>query len=115
METLRAEEEAARTELAAPHASHAYRSLHELSERRATVAALHTTAETAFTALRGAHEAEEDAAGRLAAGIEGLGSRLTELGTEHRELLAQAERAGLLSGHLGDAVALPRTVRSPAT
>ncbi|QKW50932.1 TIGR02680 family protein [Streptomyces buecherae] len=115
LETLRAEEEAARTELAALHASHAYRSLHELSERRATVAALHTTAVTAFTALRSAHEAEEDAAGRLAAGIEDLGSRLTELGTEHRELLAQAERAGLPSGHLGDAVALPRTVRSPAT
>ncbi|MDX3851064.1 TIGR02680 family protein [Streptomyces sp. AK02-01A] len=113
--TLHEEEQTARTELAALHASHAYRSLRELSERRSTVEALHTTAVTAFTALRNAHEAEEGAAERLAEGVEDLGSRLTELGTEHRELLSQAEEAGLPAGHLGDAVALPRTVRSPAT
>ncbi|WP_326811039.1 TIGR02680 family protein [Streptomyces scopuliridis] len=114
LETLREEEQTARTELAALHASHAYRSLRELSERRSTVEALHTTATTAFTALRNAHEAEEGAAERLAEGVEDLGSRLTELGTEHRELLSQAEKAGLPTGHLGDAVALHRTVRSPA-
>ncbi|MFF3734570.1 TIGR02680 family protein [Streptomyces sp. NPDC002476] len=115
LETLHEEEEAARTDLAALHASHAYRSLRELSERRSTVEALHTTAMTAFTALRSAHEAEEGAAERLAEGVEDLGSRLTELGTEHRELLGQAEKAGLPTGHLGDAPALPRTVRSQAT
>ncbi|WP_405796215.1 TIGR02680 family protein [Streptomyces sp. NBC_01506] len=115
LETLRDEEQSARTDLAALHASHAYRSLRELSERRGTVEALHTTAVTAFTALRGTHEAEEGAAERLAEGVEDLGSRLTELSTEHRELLTQAEKAGLPAGHLGDAVALPRTVRSPAT
>ncbi|MFE4957665.1 TIGR02680 family protein [Streptomyces sp. NPDC056653] len=115
LETLREEEQTARTELAALHASHAYRSLRELSERRSTVEALHTTAMTAFTALRNAHESEEGAAERLAEGVEDLGSRLTELGTEHRELLSQAEKAGLPAGHLGDAVALPHTVRSQAT
>ncbi|WP_326602230.1 TIGR02680 family protein [Streptomyces sp. NBC_01800] len=115
LETLREEKQTARTELAALHASHAYRSLRELSERRSTVEALHTTAITAFTALRNAHQAEEGAAERLAEGVEDLGSRLTELGTEHRELLSQAEKAGLPTGHLGDAVALPRTVRTQAT
>ncbi|MET9655645.1 TIGR02680 family protein [Streptomyces sp. NPDC006510] len=115
LETLHEEERTARTELAALHASHAYRSLRELSERRSTVEALHTTALTAFTALRSAHGAEEGAAERLAEGVEDLGSRLTELGTEHRELLSQAEKAGLPTGHLGDAVALPHTVRSQAT
>ncbi|MEV3872324.1 TIGR02680 family protein [Streptomyces sp. NPDC049906] len=112
---LREEERAARTALAALHASHAYRSLRELSERRGTVEALRTTAVTAFTALRSAHDAEEDAARRLAEGVEDLGGRLAELGTEHRELLSLAERAGLPAGHLGDAVALPRTARSAAT
>lgn len=113
--TLREEEQTARTDLAALHASHAYRSLRELSERRSTVEALHTTAMTSFASLRNAHEAEESTAERLAEGAEDLGSRLTELGTEHQELLSQAEKAGLPTGHLGDAVALPRTVRSQAT
>ncbi|MCX2970507.1 MULTISPECIES: TIGR02680 family protein [Streptomyces] len=112
--TLRDEEETARTDLAALHASRAYRSLRELSERRSTVEALHTAAAAAFTALGNAHGAEEGAAERLADGVEHFGSRLTELGTEHRELLAQAEKAGLPTGHLGEAVALPRTVRSQA-
>ncbi|MGW5465689.1 TIGR02680 family protein [Streptomyces sp. NPDC003996] len=114
LETLREEEEAARTDLAALHASHAYRSLRELSERRSTVEALHVAAVAAFTALSNAHSAEEGAAERLADGVEHLGSRLAELGTEHRELLTQAEKAGLPIGHLGEAVALPRTVRSQA-
>ncbi|MEU4177434.1 TIGR02680 family protein [Streptomyces sp. NPDC026589] len=112
LRTLREEEETARTELAALHGSHAYRGLRELSERRGTVEALHTTAMTAFAALRGAHEAEESAAERLDEGVEELGARLTELATEHRELLAHAERAVLPVAHLGEAVALPRTVRS---
>ncbi|GAA0494631.1 TIGR02680 family protein [Streptomyces olivaceiscleroticus] len=114
LETLREEEEAARTDRAALHDSHAYRSLHELSERRSTVEALHTAAGAAFTALSNAHGAEEGATERLADGVEHLGSRLAELGTEHRELLTQAEKAGLPTGHLGEAVALPRTVRSQA-
>ncbi|MEU1535820.1 TIGR02680 family protein [Streptomyces fagopyri] len=114
LETLREEEQAARTDLAALHASHAYRSLRELSERRGTVEALHTAAAAAFTTLRNAHDAEEGSAERLAEGVEHLGSRLAELGTEHRELLTQAEKAGLPTGHLGEAVALPRTVLAQA-
>ncbi|MFE5509678.1 hypothetical protein ACFQ9J_03545 [Streptomyces sp. NPDC056529] len=108
------EEEAARTDLAALQAGHAYRSLRELSERRSTVEALHTAAMAAFTALGNAHGAEEGAAERLADGVEHLGSRLAGLGTEHRELLTQAEKAGLPIGHLGAAVALTRTVRFQA-
>ncbi|MFJ4774133.1 TIGR02680 family protein [Streptomyces uncialis] len=115
LRTLREEEESARTDLAALHDSHAYRSLRELSERRSTVEAVHTTAMTAFAAARGAHEAEESAAERLEEGVEDVGAQLTELATEHRELLVQAEKAGLPDGHLGDAVALPRTARSPST
>ncbi|MER7985456.1 TIGR02680 family protein [Streptomyces noursei] len=115
LETLREEEQAARTDLAALHASHAYRSLRELSERRGTVEALHTAAVAAFTTLRNAHDAEESSAERLAEGVEHIGSRLAELGSEHRELLTQAEKAGLPTGHLGAAVALPRTVLAQAT
>ncbi|MEU7327635.1 TIGR02680 family protein [Streptomyces parvus] len=112
LRTLREKEESARTELAALHNSHAYRSLRELSERRSTVEALHTAAVTAFAALHGAHEAEESAAERLDEGVDELGARLTELATEHRELLVQADRAALPAAHLGEAVALPHTVRS---
>ncbi|MFF2569983.1 TIGR02680 family protein [Streptomyces sp. NPDC058084] len=114
LETLREEEEAARTALAALQASHAYRSLRELSERRSTVEALHTAAVAAFTALDNAHGAEEGAIERLADGVEHLGSRLAELGTEHRELLTPAEKAGLPIGHLGEPVALTHTARSQA-
>ncbi|MBL1093125.1 MULTISPECIES: TIGR02680 family protein [Streptomyces] len=114
LESLRGEEQAARIDLAALHASHAYRNLRELSERRGTVEALHTAAVAAFTTLRNAHDAEESSAERLAEGVEHLGSRLAELGTEHRELLTQAEKAGLPTGHLGEAVALPRTVLAQA-
>ncbi|MDX3531052.1 TIGR02680 family protein [Streptomyces sp. ID05-39B] len=115
LEILREEEQAARTDLAALHASHAYRSLRELSERRGTVEALRTAAEAAFTTLHNAHDAQESTAERLAEGVEHLGSRLAELGTEHRELLTQAEKAGLPTGHLGEAVALSRTVLSRST
>ncbi|MFE9812743.1 TIGR02680 family protein [Streptomyces sp. NPDC005548] len=114
LETLREEEQAARTDLTALHASHAYRSLHELSERRSTVEALHTAAVAAFTTLRNAHDAQENSAERLAEGVEHLGSRLAELGTEHRELVTQANKAGLPTGHLGEAVALSRAVLSQA-
>ncbi|WJV47217.1 TIGR02680 family protein [Streptomyces flavofungini] len=114
LETLREEEQAARTDLAALHASHAYRGLRELSERRGTVEALRAAAVAAFTTLRNAHDAEEGTAERLAEGVEHLGGRLAELGTEHRELLTQAEKAGLPAGHLGEAVALPRTVLAQA-
>ncbi|WP_413801422.1 TIGR02680 family protein [Streptomyces iranensis] len=115
LETLRDEEQAARTDLAALHASHAYRSLRELSERRGTVEALHTAAVAAFTTLRNAHDTEGSTAERLAEGVDHLGSRLAELGTEHRELLTHAEKAGLPTGHLGETVALSRTVLAPAT
>ncbi|MFF4423828.1 TIGR02680 family protein [Streptomyces sp. NPDC001549] len=106
---LREEEQAARTELDALRASSAYRSLEELSERRTTVAALDTAAGTSFAALTRAHDTEEGAADRLAEGIEQLGERLGELGTDHRELVVQAEKAGLPTGHLGETVGLPRT------
>ncbi|MFF6846151.1 TIGR02680 family protein [Streptomyces antimycoticus] len=115
LETLRDEEQAARTDLAALHVSHAYRSLRELSERRGTVEALHTAAVAAFTTLRNAHDTEESTAERLAEGVDHLGSRLAELGTENRELLTHAEKAGLPTGHLGETVALSRTVLAPAT
>ncbi|MFG2439682.1 TIGR02680 family protein [Streptomyces sp. NPDC048508] len=114
LETLREEEQAARTDLAALHASHAYRSLRELSERRGTVEALHSAAMAAFTTLHNAHDTQESTSERLAEGVEHLASRLAELGTEHRELLTQAEKAGLPIGHLGEAVALSRTVLSQA-
>ncbi|MBB5938445.1 TIGR02680 family protein [Streptomyces zagrosensis] len=108
-ERLRAfqeERDAAQTEQEALRASEGYRSLAELSERRATVAALHTAADTAFSSVLSAHRAEESAADRLAEGTERLGQRLGELSTVHRELLSDAERAGLPTGHLGDGVAL---------
>ncbi|GAA2463382.1 TIGR02680 family protein [Streptomyces macrosporus] len=108
LRALQEAEQAARTELTALHASSAYRSLEELSERRTTVEALHAAADTSFVALGKAHEAEESAADRLAEGVEQLGSRLGELGTDHRELVVQAERAGLPTGHLGETVALPQ-------
>ncbi|MFI0219880.1 TIGR02680 family protein [Streptomyces lydicus] len=112
LETLRDEEQAARTDLAALHSSHAYRSLRELAERRSTVEALHSAALATYTTARNAHEAEEGAAERLYEGVEHLGSRLTELQTDQRELLSLAEKAGLPTGHLGEAVALPCTVQS---
>ncbi|WKD31780.1 TIGR02680 family protein [Streptomyces xanthophaeus] len=108
LSALREEEQAARTELDALRASSAYRSLEELSERRTTVAALDTAAGTSFAALTKAHDTEAGAADRLAEGIGQLGERLGELGTDHRELVVQAEKAGLPTGHLGETVGLPR-------
>jgi uncharacterized protein (TIGR02680 family) len=104
--TLREERRVAQTELEALHASEGYRSLAELSERRNTVTALHTAADTAFSSVISSHRAEESAADRLAEGIQRLGNRIGELATEHRELLAEAEKAGLPTGHLGDAITL---------
>ncbi|MFJ2442515.1 TIGR02680 family protein [Streptomyces sp. NPDC087658] len=102
---LREEHAAARTELAALRASDGYRGLEELAERRGTVVALRAAAGTAFTALLRAHGAEESAAERLADGAARLRGRLGELATEHRVLLAEAERAGLPTGYLGEPVA----------
>ncbi|MFJ1649204.1 TIGR02680 family protein [Streptomyces sp. NPDC088258] len=107
--SLREERRAATAELAALRASEGYRGIEELSERRSTVTALGSAAGSAFAALVRAHSAEEDAADRLAQGARRLGGRLGELATEHRALLAQAERAGLPVAHLGEPVALTRT------
>lgn len=114
LETLHEERRSAETDLEALFHSTAYHSLGELSDRRSMVAALHTAAASTFTALSHAHDAEESAADRLADGVEQLGGRLTELGTEHRDLLMQAEKAGLATGHFGAAPALPHAVLSPA-
>ncbi|MFI9580319.1 TIGR02680 family protein [Streptomyces sp. NPDC052236] len=109
LRTLREERETAQTELDALQASDGYRSLAELSERRNTVAALGTAADTAFASVLSAHRAEEGAADRLAEGTQRLGNRIQELAAEHRELLTAAEKAGLPPGHLGDAVPLHHT------
>ncbi|MBM9624660.1 TIGR02680 family protein [Streptomyces zhihengii] len=114
LETLQEEEEAAQTDLVALQASQAYRSLHELSDRRSTVEALHRAAGAAYTGLSNAYNAEDGAAERLADGVDHLGRRLAELGTEYRVLLTQAEKGGLPTGHLGEAVALPHRSRSQA-
>ncbi|MFI8940074.1 TIGR02680 family protein [Streptomyces syringium] len=106
LRTLRDDHQVAQSELDALHASEGYRSLAELSERRSTVTALHTAADTAFSSVLSAHRAEESAADRLSEGTQRLGKRIGELSTEHRELLSEAERAGLPTGHLGDAVTL---------
>ncbi|WP_329066749.1 TIGR02680 family protein [Streptomyces sp. NBC_01429] len=113
--SLREERRAATAELDALRASEGYRSVEELSERRSTVTALGSAAGTAFAALIRAHSAEEDAAERLERGARRLGGRLGELATEHRTLLAQAERAGLPVAHLGEPVALARTDLAGAT
>jgi len=107
-ETLSAisdELEAARSELGALQASDSYRSVQELSERRATVQALHSAAIATHSALLTAHGAEQGAAGRLSDDIGRLAERLGELATEHRELRSEAEKAGLATAHLGEAVA----------
>ncbi|WP_055546298.1 TIGR02680 family protein [Streptomyces sp. NBRC 110028] len=106
---LRRERERAQTELEALQASDKYRSLAELSERRNTVAALGTAAETSYASVLSAHRAVEYAADRLAEGTQRLGNRIGELAAEHRELLTTAEKAGLPPGHLGEVVPLHHT------
>ncbi|MFI6062848.1 TIGR02680 family protein [Streptomyces sp. NPDC051286] len=105
--------ETARTELEALRAGAAYRSLEELAERRATVAALHTAATTAFTALRRAHDTERGAAHAVTEGARRIGEQLIGLSSWHRELHDTAERAGLDPVHLGEPVASSPTVLAP--
>ncbi|MER6677920.1 TIGR02680 family protein [Streptomyces sp. NPDC000983] len=106
LDALEAEEEAAETDLAALHASAAYRSLQELAEKRATVTALHSAAAAAFKALRQAHSAQEEAGRRLTEEADRLGAELVELATTHGELVRDAERSGLDPVHLGECVAV---------
>ncbi|CCK30506.1 hypothetical protein BN159_6127 [Streptomyces davaonensis JCM 4913] len=107
LDVLTAEAEAAETDLAALHASAAYRSLQELGEKRATVTALHSAAATAFKALRQAHSTQEEAGRRLTEEAGRLGGELAELETTHGELLREAERSGLDPVHLGEPGTVP--------
>ncbi|WUH92611.1 TIGR02680 family protein [Streptomyces sp. NBC_00433] len=114
------EREAAQDELAAVQSSDGYRSVQELSERRATVRALHTAAVTSCSALLNAHRAEKGAAERLAGELRQSADRLKDIASDHRELLSDAEKAGLPAAHLGEAVTPrqteldgPRTVEVP--
>ncbi|MGV9451058.1 TIGR02680 family protein [Streptomyces sp. NPDC003635] len=102
LDVLTAEKDAAETDLAALHASAAYRSLQELGEKRATVSALHSAAATAFKALRQAHSTQEETGRRLTEEAGRLGAELAELDTAHGELLREAERSRLDPVHLGD-------------
>ncbi|QNA72231.1 TIGR02680 family protein [Streptomyces sp. So13.3] len=106
LSAVKEDQEAAQAELAALHASDGYRSVQELSERRDTVAALYTAAAATHTTVLTAHGAEQGAAGRLSDDVGRMAERLAELATEHRELMPEAERAGLPTGHLGEAVSL---------
>lgn len=115
LDVLRAEADAAETDLAALHASAAYRSLQELGEKRATVTALHSAAAAAFKALRQAHSSQEETGRRLTEEAGRLGGELVELGTAHSELLREAERSGLDPVHLGEpAVAAVTSVAAAA-
>lgn len=98
------EREAAQGELAALQNSDGYRSVQELSERRTTVRALHTAASTSCSALLSAHRAEQGAAERLAGELRQSADRLKDIASDHRELLSDAEKAGLPAAHLGEAV-----------
>ncbi|MGW0647379.1 TIGR02680 family protein [Streptomyces umbrinus] len=109
LDVLKAEADEAETDLAALHASAAYRSLQELGEKRATVTALHSAAATAFKALRKAHSSQEETARRLTEEAGRLGGELVELGTTHGELLREAERSGLDPVHLGEPAVVPAT------
>ncbi|TQK49862.1 uncharacterized protein (TIGR02680 family) [Streptomyces sp. SLBN-118] len=109
LDTLTAEADEAETDLAALHASTAYRSLQELGEKRATVTALHSAAATAFKALRQAHSSQEETGRRLTEEARRLGAELVEIGTTHGELLREAERAGLDPAHLGEPAVAPVT------
>ncbi|MEU9322805.1 TIGR02680 family protein [Streptomyces canus] len=117
LDVLKAEEEAAETDLAALYASAAYRSLRELGDKRATVTALHSAAATAFKALRQAHGSQEETGRRLTEEADRLGADLVELSTAHGEMLREAERAGLDPAHLGEpaqATAIPVTEAAAA-
>lgn len=114
------EREAAQDELAALQKSDDYRTVQELSERRTTVRALHTAAVTSYSALVSAHRAEQGAAERLAGELRHSADRLKDIASDHRELLSDAEKAGLPAAHLGEAVSPrqteldgPRTVEVP--
>ncbi|WP_405545609.1 TIGR02680 family protein [Streptomyces phaeochromogenes] len=109
LDVLKAEADEAETDLAALHASAAYRSLQELGEKRATVTALHSAAATAFKALRKAHSSQEETARRLTEEAGRLGGELVELGTTQGELLREAERSGLDPVHLGEPAVVPAT------
>ncbi|MFE6337318.1 TIGR02680 family protein [Streptomyces sp. NPDC057806] len=102
LDVLNAEADAAETDLAALHASAAYRSLQELGEKRATVTALHSAAAAAFKALRQAHSTQEETGRRLTEEAGRLGGELADLSTTHGELLREAERSGLDPVHLGE-------------
>jgi hypothetical protein len=115
VETLEGEKAGAETDLAALHASAGYRGLQELGERRATVAALHGAATTAFKSLRQAHTNQEEAGRRLTSDAGRLGGELVELSTMHAELLRDAERSGLDPVHLGEPVATQTAPVAPAT
>nr|WP_222108892.1 TIGR02680 family protein [Streptomyces cupreus] len=109
LDVLKAEAEAAETDLAALHASASYRSLQELGEKRATVTALHSAAATAFKALRQAHSTQEESGRRLTEEAGRLGAELAELHAAHGELLREAERSGLGPVHLGEPGTVPVT------
>ncbi|WP_416978797.1 TIGR02680 family protein [Streptomyces sp. T028] len=114
IEVLEDEQTAAETDLAALHASSAYRGLTELGEKRATVSALHSAAATAFKSARQAHINQEEAGQRLTAEAGRLGGELVELSTAHGELTQEAERSGLDAMHLGEPVASVAAPVAPA-
>jgi uncharacterized protein (TIGR02680 family) len=103
-DVLAQEHATAEADLATLRASSRYRSLHELGERRRTVAAIQATARATHTALKLAHGAQAAAGATLTAGAARTASQLRELGVAHRELCGQAERSGLAPAHLGDPV-----------
>ncbi|NGO67298.1 TIGR02680 family protein [Streptomyces boncukensis] len=113
--SLEKELDDARAELDALHASDGYRSLQDLAERRNTVTALHSAAESAHTALLSSHSAERAATKQLAQGRDRFGSRFRTLSDDHRDALSEAERAGMALSHFGEAPSVPVTVLAPPT
>ncbi|MEU4587934.1 TIGR02680 family protein [Kitasatospora aureofaciens] len=114
-DVLAQEHATAEADLATLRASSRYRSLHELSERRRTVAAIQATARATHTALKLAHGAQTAAGATLTAGAGRTAGELRELGTAHRELCGQAERSGLAPAHLGDPVGGSASVLAAAS
>ncbi|MER5211847.1 TIGR02680 family protein [Streptomyces sp. NPDC002838] len=115
VEALEGEASTAETDLAALHAGAGYRSLKELGEKRATVAALHSAAAAAFKAVRQAHGNQEEAGRRLTAEAGRLGEELVELSTAHGESVREAERSGIDAVHLGEPLATPTAPVAAAT